>query len=359
MKKNIVLFIPSIERGGVEKNLFLISNYLAKKFKNIYIITANSDYKKRFNKNIKVISPKTDFWINKKRTLKTLISIILLINNFINKQILILSFQSNISAIIISKLLNFKIIIRLNTSLKKYIKGLTKKFFYKFYYNLADKIIVNSLLFKKELKIYLNLKSSLIYNPIKISFGKKKLNFFKKFNGLKIINIGRLTEQKDQLTLIRSLDLLAKNKINFKCCIIGTGAKKNMLQNFIGKKKLNKFIRLIGYKENAESYLQSANLFILTSKFEGLPNVLIEAQTKNIPIISSDCPTGPREILLKGKLGDLFKVGDYKRLYHLIKDFDQNSKKLKNKSKKAEKYLKRFDLKVNCKKYEKTILNID
>ena len=122
---------------------------------------------------------------------------------------------------------------------------------------------------------------------------------------------------------------------------------------------MNKFIRLIGYKENAESYLQSANLFILTSKFEGLPNVLIEAQTKNIPIISSDCPTGPREILLKGKLGDLFKVGDYKKLYHLIKDFDQNSKKLKNKSKKAEKYLKRFDLKVNCKKYEKTILNID
>ena len=54
---------------------------------------------------------------------------------------------------------------------------------------------------------------------------------------------------------------------------------------------------------------------MLTSKFEGLPNVLIEAQSKNIPIISSDCPTGPKEILLQGKLGDLFKVGDYRKLF--------------------------------------------
>ena len=76
---------------------------------------------------------------------------------------------------------------------------------------------------------------------------------------------------------------------------------------------------------------------------------------KNIPIISSDCPTGPREILLRGKLGDLFKVGDYKKLYNLIKDFNQDKNKLLKKSKKAKKYLIRFDLETNCKKYEKII----
>ena len=67
----------------------------------------------------------------------------------------------------------------------------------------------------------------------------------------------------------------------------------------------------------------------LTSKYEGLPNVLIEAQYRNIPIISSDCPTGPREILMNGKLGELFNVGDYKGLCTKILEYTNNRKKLK------------------------------
>ena len=66
MKKKIVLFIPSIESGGVEKNLFLISEYLAKKNLSVYIITANTDYKYKFNKKIKVICPNSNKWISKK-----------------------------------------------------------------------------------------------------------------------------------------------------------------------------------------------------------------------------------------------------------------------------------------------------
>ena len=96
-------------------------------------------------------------------------------------------------------------------------------------------------------------------------------------------------------------------------------------------------------------------LFVLTSKFEGLPNVLIEAQSKNIPIISSDCPTGPKEILLNGKLGDLFRVGNYKKLSELIKNFKLDKNRLIKKSKEAKKNLIRFNLKINCEKYLKII----
>ncbi len=358
MKKDIILFIPSIEKGGVEKNFFLIANYLIKKYKNIFVVTANSNFKNYFNKKIKVICPKTNKWNNKKRSIKTFVSIILLIKNFFYKKILILSFQSNIPIILISKIFNFNVIIRLNTSIKKYITGIFDKIFYKFHYNLADKIIVNSFHFKNELKLHMNLESNLIYNSIKISSKKNKINFFKNFKGLKIINIGRLTKQKDQITLIKSLNLLFKNKIKFRCCIIGRGIEANNLKNLIDENRLNKNIKLVGYKKEAEKYIKSGNLFILSSKFEGLPNVLIEAQSKNIPIISSDCPTGPREILLGGKLGDLFKVGDYKELYNLIRSFNKNKSKLLNKSKRAKKYLIRFDLETNCKKYEKIISSI-
>ena len=359
MNKELILFLPSIEKGGVEKNFFLLANFLQKKYKKISIITSNTDYKNQFNKNVKFICPDSFYWINKKRIIKTLIASILLIKNFFNKDVIILSFQSNILAILISKIFNFKSLISLNTSTKKYINGHLKKLIFKLIYKLSDKIIVNSSHFKKELKIELNLNSYLIYNPFKASKDKKKINFFKKFKGLKILNIGRLTDQKNQILLLKNLNLLKKEKINFKCCIIGAGSKKELLERYIKINNLSKFIKLIGYKKNAENYLNSANLFILTSKFEGLPNVLIEAQSRNIPIISSNCPTGPKEILLNGKLGDLFNVGDTNKLFKLILKFSKNKTILKKKSILAKSYLKRFDFKLNCEKYCKIISNLN
>ena len=357
MNKELILFLPSIEKGGVEKNFFLIANFLQKKYKKISIVTSNTDYKDQFNKNINFISPNSYHWINKKRIIKTLIALILLIKNFFNKDIIILSFQSNIFAILIAKIFSFKIVIRLNTSTKKYINGSLKRLVFKLIYKLSDKIIVNSIYFKKELKTELNLNSCLIYNPFKPSTERKKINFFKKFRGLKILNIGRLTDQKNQILLLKSLNLLRKEKINFKCCIIGAGSKKKLLEKYIKFNDLSKFIKLIGYKKNAENYLNSADLFILTSNFEGLPNVLIEAQSRNLPIISSNCPTGPKEILLNGKLGDLFNIGDANKLFKLILKFSKKKFLLKKKTKLAKSYLKRFDFKLNCEKYYKILSN--
>ena len=79
---------------------------------------------------------------------------------------------------------------------------------------MSDIIIVNSKFFQKELN-EVNLKSHLIYNLNTYEKKRKKLNFFKKFKGLKILNIGRLTDQKDQLTIIKSLNILKK-----KCKIL-------------------------------------------------------------------------------------------------------------------------------------------
>ena len=107
---------------------------------------------------------------------KTIISILLLIKNF-NKDIIILSFQSNITAIFVSKIFGYKIIIRLNTSIKKYINNIFKKFLYKLSYSFADEIIVNSNNFKKELK---NEPIFVIYGDNYISFDLLDLKLFNK-----------------------------------------------------------------------------------------------------------------------------------------------------------------------------------
>ena len=347
---DLLIFCPSIEKGGVEKNLFIITNYLSTKINSIYLLTANTDSKNKFNSDVKLISPKKNIYNNASRFKKSLICLFLFLKFFTRKEIVILSFQSNILAIFLSKIFKKKIIIRANTSPKKFAKGFIRKFFFKFFFGLADKIIVNSLDFQNQMKYFLGVKSICIYNSIKIEkIKKKKIKFFSK-NCLNIINVARLVNQKDHLTLLKAFKLLVK-KIRAKLLIVGKGNGKQKLIKYIKNNGLNKTVKLYGYSNNPFGLMKSSNLFVLSSIYEGLPNVLIEAQQINLPIISSDCPTGPREILLSGKLGELYQPGNFNELYLKILAFSKNKKKLLKKSLLAKKYIYRFNLIKNCNKY--------
>ena len=103
--------------------------------------------------------------------------------------------------------------------------------------------------------------------------------------------------------------------------IIGRGKEKNNLVKYIKENNLSKNIKLINFLDNPFNLIRSSDIFILTSIYEGLPNVLLEAQTLKKFIISSDCPTGPKEILLNGKAGYLFKPHNYKKLANLITSY--------------------------------------
>ena len=105
-------------------------------------------------------------------------------------------------------------------------------------------------------------------------------------------------------------------------------------------------------------YIKQADIFILSSKFEGLPNVLLESIALKKMIISSDCPTGPKEILIRGKGGLLFKVGDYKDLSKKIIFFINNKKKCKKMIDISHKQIHRFDFNKNLKKYLNLIKNL-
>ena len=154
------------------------------------------------------------------------------------------------------------------------------------------------------------------------------------------------------MTFLKSLVLL-KNKINFRALIIGKGTEKKKLDQFILKNNLKQNVKIMKFQKNLYKFINRCNLFVLTSKYEGLPNVLLEAQALKKFIISTDCPTGPREILLGGKAGDLIKVGDYRTLSKKILNFqvNKNKKKIKNKISLGFKYLYRFDETTNLKKY--------
>ena len=137
--------------------------------------------------------------------------------------------------------------------------------------------------------------------------------------------------------------------------IVGRGVEKENLLKYIHKNELSNLVQMIDFQNNPFNLINSSDIFVLTSLYEGLPNVLLESQVLKKFIISSNCPTGPREILLNGKAGFLFKVGDYKRLSNLILDYSQNKKLLSKKIKIGYQNLKRFDSKKNLKNYLKVI----
>ena len=352
-QKKLILFMPSIEVGGVEKNFFIISNFLAKNLNKTFLITAEKNVSKKL-KNIEIIYPKSDFWRKKGRLRKYIVCVFLLIKILVKeKDSLVFSFQANLYAILICKLFRKKIISRSNSSPSGWSNNLIKKFIYKIGLNLADKLIVNSSEFKKEMKKKFSINSVLIYNPLNkeeiLRLSKKKIkNYFPK-NALKIINVGRLADQKDQLTLLKAINIV-KNLCKIKLIIIGRGVKLNEIQEYIKLNRLSKLVTVF-YTQNPIPYMRQADVFVLSSKFEGLPNVLLESIVLKKMIISSSCPTGPKEILLNGKAGLLFNVGDYTQLSKKILFYSKNKKKCKRMVNFSCKNIGRFDYKKNLNKY--------
>ena len=359
-QKRLIIFMPSIEGGGVEKNLFIISDFLTKKINDVSLITISKNFKKKFNKKVKFISPKLNFWDSLGRRKKFIVSLfLLLIEIFKDRNLTVFCFQGNIYCTLLCKLFGVKIIVRSNSAPEGWSQNILKFYCFKYIFKFADEIIVNSLDFKRKFKNRFNLKTLCIYNPLnkkeiiakskikpKIKFSKKKINF---------INVGRFTDQKDQITLLKAINLL-KGKINFNLLIVGYGKQRNLLLNYINENNLQKKVKIVPYQTNPYNLIKSSDIFILTSLYEGLPNVLLEAQVLKKCIISSNCPTGPREILLNGKAGYLFKIKDYQHLSKLILKILGNKKIMNKKIEIGYKNLNRFNYENNLNKYYKTIL---
>ena len=167
---------------------------------------------------------------------------------------------------------------------------------------------------------------------------------------MKLINVARFTDQKDQITLLKAF-LNINKVIDAELLLIGYGVNKNKLIKYIQINNLNKKIKILPYQENPYKFIQKCNIFILSSTYEGLPNVLLEAMTLKKFVISTNCPTGPREILNNGKYGLLYKIGDHEDLFRKVMSYKKNKSKYKDYIKDGYRSLKRFDFNENCKKY--------
>ncbi|MET0029439.1 MAG: glycosyltransferase [Candidatus Thiodiazotropha sp.] len=124
-----------------------------------------------------------------------------------------------------------------------------------------------------------------------------------------ILGAGRLTLQKDFLSL---LEAFARVRESLPCrlIILGEGRQREVLQQRAAELGIQAHLAMPGFTPNPYVYMRHARLFVLSSRWEGSPNVLTEAMALGVPVVATDCPSGPREILDQGRIAPLVPVGD-------------------------------------------------
>jgi glycosyltransferase involved in cell wall biosynthesis len=218
-------------------------------------------------------------------------------------------------------------------------------------YRLADTLLVNSEGSKKELSeagLLRKKKIQILYNPLNIKEIKKQAtkNIPKKISTFLegapyLIAVGRLEEAKGFDNLLKAFSKL-KN-VEYKLIILGEGDKRSELEQLIKNLDLVSHVMLPGYVINPYPVISGADLFVLSSRYEGMPNVLLEALVLDLKIVATDCPNGPKEMLKNGQFGKLVPVDDPESLSDAIE------KQLKNRQFSNDlrsDYIQNFDLEV-------------
>ncbi|MGQ9738920.1 MAG: glycosyltransferase [Armatimonadota bacterium] len=124
-----------------------------------------------------------------------------------------------------------------------------------------------------------------------------------------ILGAGRLTKPKDFPTLIRAFAEVCRRR-PARLMILGEGEERHALESLVRELRLEADVALPGFVQNPYPYMKRASVFVLSSRWEGLPTVLIEALAVGTPVVATNCPSGPAEILDGGRIGALVEVGD-------------------------------------------------
>ena len=213
----------------------------------------------------------------------------------------------------------------------------------------------------EEIFPYLEGRVTRIYNPFNFERIKRLASYDshlskKEKELLKdnyIVSVSRLDNvQKDYPTLLKAFKKLKKEGLKEKLYIVGDGPSRKEIEDQIIELNLEKSVKLLGQQKNPYIWMKKASLFVHSSKYEGLPTVLIEAMILGVVIVSSDCPTGPREILDDGKSGILVEVGDVEGFVKGITE-GLNQKEKYNKNSKIR--VEEFNKERVIKEYEEII----
>lgn len=319
--KKIAIFLSSLDGGGAERVMINLAQGFADKDYDVDLILAMAygPYLSQIPANIRVIDLKQ----------KRLIQSLPLLIRYLKKEgaiALISALEDTNLVALWAKFLgriSIPVIVTVHNNLSQEAQNATQlkrkyiPLILPWFYPWADAVVAVSQGVANDL-VKLGLRSknlSVIYNPIVTPELKAKLEqslehpWFSPQEPPVILGVGRLTKQKDFVMLIRAFAKVRHSQ-NVRLMILGEGEERSSLESLIAELGIREDVDLPGFVDNPNVYMAKAAILVLSSAWEGFGNVLVEAMVAGTPVVSTDCDSGPAEILANGKYGKLVDVGD-------------------------------------------------
>jgi len=308
--KKLTILIYSLAGGGAERVVSILLNELKDKF-DITLVLMNETISYTLPNNIKIIYLEKSF--AKENALYKFLKLPFLAYKYKlicqkNNITTSMSFMNRPNYInIFSKLFGNKIKTIISERIapsQEYKTDSTKdkisRLLIKYLYPKADLIIPNAQEMADDLILNFNIpndKIKVINNPVDIKMINKLKNEIVDydFTGFNFINVARFHKQKNHKLLINSFSKLENKNTNL--LLLGDGHLNDELKEQIKELKLENRVKFFGFNNNPYKYIVKSDCFVFSSNYEGFPNVLVEALSCEIPVISTDCISGPSEIL--------------------------------------------------------------
>lgn len=329
----LAIFVPSMEGGGAERVMMALANGISARGYQMDLVLASAQgpYLKSISPKVRIVD------LQSQRVSQSLPRLRRYLRT--EKPAAMLSAMNHANVIAVLARFTSGVKTRLIVSERTTISieaaqphGFTAQTVYRLVpwaYRKADGIVAVSNDVARDLEQFANLENGrvqTIYNPFNLaSIGHRAAqpvphSWLNTNERPVVLAVGRLTAQKDFPTLIKAFSLIYQ-KHNARLLILGDGELRQTLTDIALSCGLNDDnFQMPGFTDNPFAYLSRSALFVLSSAWEGLPGVLIEALSCSTPVVSTDCPSGPREILENGRWGKLVPVGDVQALANAMSE---------------------------------------
>jgi len=326
----VALYLPSLRGGGAERVMVNLARGFAERGLKVDLVLARAEgpYLAEVPSDVRVVDLKAS------RVLASLPGLVRYLRRERPLALLSTLDHANIVALWAKRLSGSqtRIVVRVASTITfssnnaSSARGRLMPWFIRYFYSRADGIVAISKGVAQDLSRNLGVPAeriTVIYNPVVTPelFDRAKEPvehpWFAPGQPPVILGVGRLTKAKDFPTLIRAFALVRRQR-PARLMILGEGEERPRLEALVKELGLEEDVALPGFIDNPYAYMSRAGVFVLSSAWEGFGNVLVEAMACGCPVVSTDCPSGPAEILENGKYGPLVPVGDVDGLANSI-----------------------------------------
>ena len=325
MKNKLVFVIISLFGGGAERVVSILSNFLSQRGWDVTILVyVRKHHEYPISSNVKIVTiPEYKCWNPIVKRFKQICSIRKILRDL--KPDIVLPFLAipTYQTFLASRGEKYLIYGTIRNNPKKYPSQWRLRKIVNLCTSRMDGIIYQT---EEQTKFFPKIKNYFVmHNPVNSEMLDATYEYRERVKC--IATFGRLTNQKNHVLLIRAFSKIATSYPNVLLKIYGEGEEFNNIQKLIKKLNLTERVLLMGNTKDIKNKLQETDIFVLSSDYEGLPNALIEAMAVGIPCISTQCPTGPKDLIKDGENGILVPCKDINAMAssieQLIKSFKQ------------------------------------